>query len=73
MVTKSLLLECIPQTPLVLAGTYDMHNSVSHGRNKNSDARSHDRNLVSANSSFQRFLGSYLNCDATCDGAMEEK
>ena len=31
---------------------------MSHGRNENSDAQSHDRNLASANNSFRKF---YLN------------
>ena len=45
------VLERIAQIPLVITGTYDTYDSVSHGMNKNSDARSHDRNSVSANNS----------------------
>ena len=66
------MLECVAQIPLILAGIYNMHNSVSHGRNENSDAQSHDRNLASANNSFQRFSGSYLNRDVTDSRAAEE-
>ena len=40
--------------------------------NKNSNAQSqHDENSVSANNSFWRFLGLYLNRGATCDGATD--
>ena len=45
------VLERIAQIPLVKAGTYDMYDSVSHGTNKNSDARLHNRNSASANNS----------------------
>ena len=45
------MLERVAQIPLVVAGTYDTHDSESHGTNKNYDARSHDRNLASANNS----------------------
>ena len=55
------VLERVAQTPLVLAGTYDTHDSVSHRRNEKSDTRSQDWNLASTNNSFCRFLGSYLN------------
>ena len=41
--------EHVAQIPLVVAGTYDTYDSVSHGTNENHDARSHDRNLASAN------------------------
>ena len=61
------MLEPVAQTHFVLGSMYDTDNSVSHGsegmsngRNENSDAQSHDRNLASAN----RFSGSYLNCGA---------
>ena len=60
--------------PLVLA-TYDTRDSVSHGsdemshgRNENLDARSYNQNSARANNSFRRFLGSYLNRGATCNG-----
>ena len=59
------MLECVAQTPLVLAGAYDTHdsmspvndelshgrneNSVSHGSNQNSHAQARDRNSESAN------------------------
>ena len=32
------VLEHVAQTPLVLAGTYDTHDSVDHGSNESSDA-----------------------------------
>ena len=58
------MLEGVAQNHFVLGSTYDMDDLVSHGskdmshgRNKNSDARSHDQNLAGAN----RFSGSYLN------------
>ena len=57
------VLERVAQTPLVLAGTYDTHDPVSHGNavspvndemsyggsNQNSDARARDENSESAN------------------------
>ena len=45
------VLERVAQIPLVVAGTYDTYDSVSHGTNENYDARSHDRNSASANNS----------------------
>ena len=58
------MLERVAQTHFVVGSTYDTddlvsHRSedISHGRNENSDARSHDQNLASAN----RFSGSYFN------------
>ena len=51
-----LLLERVAQTPLVLAGAYNIHDSVSlvrdemsHGSNENLDARVHNENLASTN------------------------
>ena len=35
------MLERVAQIPLVVAGTYNTHNLVSHGRNNNSD-EAHD-------------------------------
>ena len=55
------VLEHVAQTPLVLAGMYDMHNSMSHRSKKNSNARSHDEDSLSANNSFWGFSDSYLN------------
>ena len=53
------VLECVAQTPLVLAGTCDSLNSMSlvndkmsHGSNKNSDAPVHNENLVRENNKF---------------------
>ena len=45
------VLERVAQIPLVVAGAYDTYDSESHGMNENYDARSHDRNSVSANNS----------------------
>ena len=45
------MLEHVVQIPLLVAGTYDTYDSVSHETNKNYDARSHDRNLASTNNS----------------------
>ena len=50
-VHKTGLLERVAQIPLVVAGTYDTYDSVSHGTNKHYDAQSHDRNSASANNS----------------------
>ena len=36
------------QTPLVLDGTCDTHDSMSRGKNTESNARSHDENSASA-------------------------
>ena len=53
------VLECVSQTPLVLAGVYDTHklaslvnNEMSHGSNENSDVRVRDENSASANDKF---------------------
>ena len=53
------MLECVAQTPLVLAGAYDTHDLVSlvrdemsHGSNGNLYARVGDENLVSAKDKF---------------------
>ena len=51
LTARVLVLERVAQIPLVVAGTYDTYDSVSHGMNKNYDARLHDRNLASANNS----------------------
>jgi hypothetical protein len=58
------VLERVALTHFVLGSTYDTDDLVSHGsedmshgRNKNSDARLHDQNSASA----KRFSGSYLN------------
>ena len=48
-VTKAILLERVAQTPLVSVSTYDTHDSMSRGSNRNSHARAGDQNLVSAN------------------------
>ena len=42
------VLEHVAQNPLVLASMYDTRDSVSHGSEKNSNARSHDENSASA-------------------------
>ena len=42
-------LEHVAQAPLVVAGTYNMHNSMSCGSNRNLHARARDRNSESAN------------------------
>ena len=55
------MLECVAQTPLVLACAYDMHDSMSHGRKKDSNAQSHNENSASRNNGFRRFSSSYLN------------
>ena len=61
---QSRVLERVAQTHFVVGSTYNTDDLVSHGsedmsheRNKNSDAQSHDRNSASAN----RFSGLYLN------------
>ena len=62
------VLERVAQTTVVLAGTYDTHDSMTHGSERNSNARSHNEDSASANNSFWRFSGSYLNHGATCNG-----
>ena len=54
-----LLLERVAQTPLVLAGAYNIHDSVSlvrdemsHGSNENLDARVRNENSASTNNKF---------------------
>ena len=42
------VLERDAQTPLVLDGTCDTHDSMSRGKNTESNARSHDENSASA-------------------------
>ena len=42
------LLERVAQTHFVVGSTYDTHDSVSHGSEKNSNARSHDEKSASA-------------------------
>ena len=46
---------------------------MSHGSKKNLNARLHNENLVGTNDSSRRFLGSYLDCGATDDGATKEQ
>ena len=48
------VLERIAQIPLVIAGTNNTYDSVSHGTNENSDARLHNRNLASADNGSDR-------------------
>ena len=55
------MLECNAQTPLVLDGTCDMHDSMSRGKNTDSNAQSHNENSASRNNGFRRFSSSYLN------------
>ena len=53
MAMTTIMLERVAQIPLVEAGTYDTYDSESHGTKENYDARSHDRNLASANNSSE--------------------
>ena len=69
------VLERVAQTHFVVGSRYDTDDLVSHGsedmshgRNKNSDARSHDRNLASVN----RFSGLYLNRGALSVDTMDK-
>ena len=42
------MIERVAQTHFVVGSTYDTHDSVSHGSEKNLNARSHDENSASA-------------------------
>ena len=46
--SESNVLERVPQNPLILDSTYGTHDLVSQGSKKNSDAQSHNENLVNA-------------------------